>query len=104
MTVVWERSRGAPNMSVPSAIAAHKLRRDGGCRNARFGGKSFTDATRVLKKRYHSGLTGRKAEARKALRVGKELVLINDGRHRHLVGGIATFDSYHTALAAHSYA
>src|SRR5208282_4070511 len=44
--VVWEGSHGAPSTSIPTAIIARKsareLQREGGCRNARFGGKSFT--------------------------------------------------------------
>src|SRR5450631_4762655 len=43
-------------------------------------------------------------KARDGLRVGQELVLINHCGHRHLGGGTAAFDSYHTALAAHPYA
>jgi hypothetical protein len=41
-------------------------------------------------------------KARELLRVGQKVVLINDGGHRHLAGGIAAFDAHHTALAAHS--
>jgi hypothetical protein len=41
-------------------------------------------------------------EAREVLGVGQEIVLINDGRHRHLAPGTATFNSYHMALAAHA--
>src|SRR5258708_13177773 len=36
------------------------------------------------------------------LRVGEEVVLINDCRHRHLACGTATFHPYHAALAAHT--
>src|SRR5258708_35522536 len=36
------------------------------------------------------------------LRVGEEVVLINDCRHRHLACGTATFHAYHAALAAHT--
>src|SRR3981189_3491468 len=40
-------------------------------------------------------------KAREALHVGQEVVLINDGCYRHLLGGTAAFDAHHTALAAH---
>src|ERR1700732_2888821 len=33
--------------------------------------------------------------------VGQKVVLINDGCHRHLLGGTAAFDAHHAALAAH---
>src|SRR5260370_41118722 len=50
LTAVWERSHGAPATSAPTAITAHKSarkhQRDNGCRDARFGGKSFTQAPR----------------------------------------------------------
>src|ERR1700674_1559246 len=35
------------------------------------------------------------------LHVGQKVVLINDGCHRHLLGGTAAFDAHDTALAAH---
>src|ERR1700736_4948415 len=34
--------------------------------------------------------------------VGQKVVLINDGCHRHLLGGTAAFDTHHTALAAYA--
>src|SRR6266478_2809213 len=40
-------------------------------------------------------------KARAVLRVGQEVVLINDGSHGHLLGGTAAFDAHYTALAAH---
>src|ERR1700674_5006726 len=40
-------------------------------------------------------------KAREILHVSQEVVLINDGCHRHLLGGTAAFDAHHTALAAH---
>src|SRR5713226_3091244 len=39
-------------------------------------------------------------KAREVLHVGQEIVLIDDGGHRHLLGGTAAFDAHHTALAA----
>src|ERR1700720_1791690 len=33
--------------------------------------------------------------------VGQKVVLINDGCHRHLLGGTAAFDAHYAALAAH---
>src|SRR6202790_1842409 len=36
--------------------------------------------------------------------VGQKVVLINDGCHRHLLGGTAAFDAHHTALAAYAAA
>src|SRR5712691_6377917 len=34
--------------------------------------------------------------------VGQKVVLINDGCHRHLLGGTAAFDAHHAALAAYA--
>src|ERR1035437_6823954 len=42
------------------------------------------------------------AEKRALLRVGQELVLVDDGGHRQLAGGIAALDPHHAALATHS--
>src|ERR1700747_645497 len=48
------------------------------------------------------GVTWIKAsKKREILRVGQEVVLINDGCHRHLADGIAAVDAHHTAFAAH---
>src|ERR1700693_3714125 len=41
----------------------------------------------------------RREKAGEILRVGQEIVLINDGSHRHLASGTASFYSYHMALA-----
>src|SRR6266403_5485553 len=41
-------------------------------------------------------------KARGVLRVGQEVVLINDGCHGHLLGGTAAFDAHYTSLAAHA--
>src|ERR1700675_1616906 len=69
--------------------------------------KVFHLSTRVLQQPYHSGVPRKKTSKKRIekacelLDVGQEVVLINDGRDRHLLGGTAAFDAHHTALAAH---
>jgi hypothetical protein len=43
----------------------------------------------------------KRMERRRTLRIGQELILINDRRDRHLVGGTTTFKPYHPTLASH---
>src|SRR5208337_1122447 len=62
--VAWERSHGVPNASIPSASATHnsarKLRRYDGCRNLRFGGKSFTEALEYYSNHTTRGFRGKR--------------------------------------------
>src|SRR5271157_6282469 len=115
--VVWERSLGVPNAGIPTTRAtnnsARKLRRYDGCRNLRFGGKSFTEALEYYSNHTTRGVHGKRPAEKdhekigacrkrtQGLRIGQKFVLINDRCHRHLAGWIAAFDPYHPALAAH---
>src|ERR1039458_3373386 len=51
--------------------------------------------------REKQGVGKNEKNAREVLRVGQELVFVDTGCHRHLAGGVAPFDSYHAAFAAH---
>ncbi len=88
---------GAPSASTAAAATAHKIarrsRRGNSFLNPGFGWKSSTNFSSVIST-ISLGGSGKKARRRaQGLRIGKELVFIDDRGDRHFAGGSAAFDS-----------